>query len=117
MRYGPIMRLNSMPATQQPAASSMLSSSQKRRERYWPSHSKPPSTTRDHISAPLAFRPGSPSESPENRRTTTDFHYGYGMSKKMIRIASGQGFWGDLLDRKSTRLNSSHVAISYAVFC
>src|SRR5207253_5418999 len=24
---------------------------------------------------------------------------------------------GDLLDRKSTRLNSSHVAISYAVFC
>src|SRR5690625_6462362 len=23
----------------------------------------------------------------------------------------------DLLDRKSTRLNSSHVAISYAVFC
>src|SRR5690625_303002 len=24
---------------------------------------------------------------------------------------------GQLLDRKSTRLNSSHVAISYAVFC
>src|SRR5690625_7099343 len=24
---------------------------------------------------------------------------------------------GDVLDRKSTRLNSSHVAISYAVFC
>src|SRR5439155_19247500 len=24
---------------------------------------------------------------------------------------------GDFLDRKSTRLNSSHVAISYAVFC
>src|SRR5439155_5294519 len=24
---------------------------------------------------------------------------------------------GDLRDRKSTRLNSSHVAISYAVFC
>src|SRR6266496_4493090 len=24
---------------------------------------------------------------------------------------------GDLLDRKSTRLNSSHVEISYAVFC
>src|SRR5690625_5640453 len=23
----------------------------------------------------------------------------------------------DILDRKSTRLNSSHVAISYAVFC
>src|SRR5207253_11004259 len=26
-------------------------------------------------------------------------------------------FHGLLLDRKSTRLNSSHVAISYAVFC
>src|SRR5690625_5849502 len=27
------------------------------------------------------------------------------------------GAWEVLLDRKSTRLNSSHVAISYAVFC
>src|SRR5690625_6381931 len=26
-------------------------------------------------------------------------------------------FYMDLQDRKSTRLNSSHVAISYAVFC
>src|SRR5439155_18529509 len=25
--------------------------------------------------------------------------------------------WRELVDRKSTRLNSSHVAISYAVFC
>src|SRR5699024_11638231 len=30
-----------------------------------------------------------------------------------------EGFYrtGDLVDRKSTRLNSSHVSISYAVFC
>src|SRR5437868_8971237 len=27
------------------------------------------------------------------------------------------GFLGGWLDRKSTRLNSSHVSISYAVFC
>src|SRR5437660_5019586 len=27
------------------------------------------------------------------------------------------GFFGEASDRKSTRLNSSHVAISYAVFC
>src|SRR5690625_6581906 len=27
------------------------------------------------------------------------------------------GFYRDKGDRKSTRLNSSHVAISYAVFC
>src|SRR5207253_2520562 len=29
----------------------------------------------------------------------------------------GDGGLGSWLDRKSTRLNSSHVAISYAVFC
>src|SRR5437870_9356129 len=28
-----------------------------------------------------------------------------------------RGRFGQFLDRKSTRLNSSHVAISYAVFC
>src|SRR5690625_7868600 len=28
-----------------------------------------------------------------------------------------QEVYKDILDRKSTRLNSSHVAISYAVFC
>src|SRR5699024_4740841 len=27
------------------------------------------------------------------------------------------GFFGSFIDRKSTRLNSSHVSISYAVFC
>src|SRR5690625_6230178 len=34
-------------------------------------------------------------------------------------VAFGNGLPGpiDNLDRKSTRLNSSHVAISYAVFC
>src|SRR5699024_3620326 len=31
------------------------------------------------------------------------------------RMLSHQGY--DFLDRKSTRLNSSHVSISYAVFC
>src|SRR2546430_4805025 len=29
----------------------------------------------------------------------------------------GQGWFGDFIDRKSTRLNSSHSQISYAVFC
>src|SRR5690625_6073456 len=29
----------------------------------------------------------------------------------------GTGYLGATQDRKSTRLNSSHVAISYAVFC
>src|SRR5690625_5900206 len=32
-------------------------------------------------------------------------------------IIIGSGNWTSGRDRKSTRLNSSHVAISYAVFC
>src|SRR5690625_6076566 len=42
----------------------------------------------------------------------------------MVGLEAGQSAFGDLyawfrdlVDRKSTRLNSSHVAISYAVFC
>src|SRR5690625_5889883 len=34
-----------------------------------------------------------------------------------VNHRSCRGFWLDRGDRKSTRLNSSHVAISYAVFC
>src|SRR6266498_4774453 len=35
-----------------------------------------------------------------------------------LRLGPGQaGSMGTLSDRKSTRLNSSHVRISYAVFC
>src|SRR6266704_3184290 len=33
------------------------------------------------------------------------------------RVLKDEGAAGDLVDRKSTRLNSSHVSISYAVFC
>src|SRR5690606_41688940 len=33
------------------------------------------------------------------------------------RRPAAAGGHGDVLDRKSTRLNSSHVKISYAVFC
>src|SRR5690242_21428700 len=38
---------------------------------------------------------------------------------KTIRPALDAGMWVvcDRLDRKSTRLNSSHMSISYAVFC
>src|SRR5690625_1365789 len=36
---------------------------------------------------------------------------------KILAGISGFGVTGLLIDRKSTRLNSSHVAISYAVFC
>src|SRR5256885_12329009 len=33
------------------------------------------------------------------------------------RLVTVQGKWPDFADRKSTRLNSSHLVISYAVFC
>src|SRR5690606_41307103 len=33
------------------------------------------------------------------------------------KLSAGTGKNGSLEDRKSTRLNSSHVKISYAVFC
>src|SRR5439155_23000406 len=38
-----------------------------------------------------------------------------GRTKRSMTSARSRD--GPLLDRKSTRLNSSHVAISYAVFC
>src|SRR5690625_888316 len=36
---------------------------------------------------------------------------------KLKILATGSGTATQVTDRKSTRLNSSHVAISYAVFC
>src|SRR5690625_6905091 len=52
-------------------------------------------------------------------------HVGYAASghqyRGRVRIVAASGNCRDwravILDRKSTRLNSSHVAISYAVFC
>src|SRR5699024_11584792 len=40
-----------------------------------------------------------------------------GLSEPFIDILSGNRIAKLLKDRKSTRLNSSHVSISYAVFC
>src|SRR5690606_3144660 len=36
---------------------------------------------------------------------------------RTLGLLIGKGFYNQTLDRKSTRLNSSHVKISYAVFC
>src|SRR5690625_5368188 len=43
--------------------------------------------------------------------------YGYFPSIGVAWNASSEEFYQTSSDRKSTRLNSSHVAISYAVFC
>src|SRR5690242_21048122 len=42
-------------------------------------------------------------------------HIGLGRAAPDVGIAGDE--LGDLGDRKSTRLNSSHMSISYAVFC
>src|SRR5690606_41696035 len=42
---------------------------------------------------------------------------GYGSMKRGTRIWLTTAFAWAMSDRKSTRLNSSHVKISYAVFC
>src|SRR3989454_5382476 len=43
----------------------------------------------------------------------------FGADRDLIRTVAGRGyqFTGEIRDRKSTRLNSSHLVISYAVFC
>src|SRR3712207_7984133 len=60
----------------------------------------------------------------EKEKKITNVTIGY-LSKKIpnskkkdsgIRFSS-DGFFFDIEDRKSTRLNSSHANISYAVFC
>src|SRR5690625_6243867 len=44
-------------------------------------------------------------------------HKAYGRTHEYFSLVSKEKYSGARLDRKSTRLNSSHVAISYAVFC
>src|SRR5260221_9625133 len=48
--------------------------------------------------------------------------YGFGIERAAVQLQAGKGrdlteLDIDAQDRKSTRLNSSHTAISYAVFC
>src|SRR5438045_6093071 len=55
---------------------------------------------------------------PDYRVKEMAYHRG-GSVKPSLVIATWAGYKkaGPLLDRKSTRLNSSHLGISYAVFC
>src|SRR5690606_41623518 len=48
-----------------------------------------------------------------NLQENTTYYFWY---KRTCESGSGD-FWLNYRDRKSTRLNSSHVKISYAVFC
>src|SRR5690554_7280807 len=59
----------------------------------------------------------------DSRKFGTVPHAGFGLGfERMVMFATGMTNIRDVIpfprtDRKSTRLNSSHVRISYAVFC
>src|SRR3712207_7503954 len=42
---------------------------------------------------------------------------GIGVEEKVLEFKNAHDDYSAILDRKSTRLNSSHANISYAVFC
>src|SRR5438034_2713114 len=46
-----------------------------------------------------------------------DEHVFVSLRRKPLRLADVEAAFGTAADRKSTRLNSSHTVISYAVFC
>src|SRR3989442_7300065 len=52
-----------------------------------------------------------------DRRRPTVPERGSGRLGEVERCGNGRRLWDSRQDRKSTRLNSSHVRISYAVFC
>src|SRR5439155_22053633 len=66
-------------------------------------------------SSPVASPSRSPAPSSWRRRRTTDDKI-LPQGRHRARRPRGRPLRADP-DRKSTRLNSSHVAISYAVFC
>src|SRR3712207_6983149 len=53
----------------------------------------------------------------EAHRRPVRFHTGGLVGGCAVRAAPGMRDAGSIEDRKSTRLNSSHANISYAVFC
>src|SRR5690625_6591112 len=58
---------------------------------------------------------GEPFGSIESEKTVTEIYAP--VSGTVVEVNSILDSHPELIDRKSTRLNSSHVAISYAVFC
>src|SRR5438477_6595910 len=50
-------------------------------------------------------------------RRSSDLHYDPSTGKYGVVIMNVMRVAGIVTDRKSTRLNSSHMSISYAVFC
>src|SRR5271166_1263946 len=73
---------------------------------------------RRHYRDGIAWLEASPGQDPVELLAT--LAHRLGMSDTAMSFATveqGRKLLQPMLDRKSTRLNSSHVAISYAVFC
>src|SRR5690625_4742225 len=64
----------------------------------------------------VAFDSGVESDIPVSTVATDNAAAAREAGKHMVELVGGEGKVA-VVDRKSTRLNSSHVAISYAVFC
>src|SRR5256885_13002896 len=56
-------------------------------------------------------------DSPSSRRLELESENNAIDRLEQIGLLAPRGAWDTILDRKSTRLNSSHLVISYAVFC
>ena len=53
----------------------------------------------------------------EGTKAGVEFFHGYTYSAHPLAVAAALASQEIYVDRKSTRLNSSHITISYAVFC
>src|SRR5437870_7971620 len=101
-RRGPALRNPSLSSSER-SPSSRSSTASSRRDMFWDSRYRRGGTS------------GPGSAGLERRWKWRLVHRYVGDPDQVLDVGCGDlGFWQD---RKSTRLNSSHVAISYAVFC
>src|SRR5207249_10732946 len=98
---------------------------------YFPlTHTSPPAphTLSLHDALPISLEDRDDPREHETRRSAEEDHPGdgcvgirvsgpFGPQLEGHRLLVDEGDDDDARDRKSTRLNSSHVSISYAVFC
>src|SRR5699024_11424467 len=69
------------------------------------------------VAAIYPITPSSPMAEVSDKWATAGQKNIFGETVKIEEMQSEAGAAGTVQDRKSTRLNSSHVSISYAVYC
>src|SRR5437588_6592405 len=70
-----------------------------------------------HDALPISIQGNPPPYYPQGLGSCAQIDLDFGSSANLFRDAHGRLLVGEGQDRKSTRLNSSHTVISYAVFC